>query len=60
VRLGARNINEHFKFLETPCGISTRPKISGGDDAAEPNSIWMAAIFNSSDFQCGGTIIHMR
>ncbi|EDX07489.1 prostasin [Drosophila simulans] len=48
------------QFIETPCGISTSPNINGGHNAAEKKSIWMAAIFNSSHFQCGGTIIHTR
>ncbi|XP_043643294.1 prostasin [Drosophila teissieri] len=47
-------------FLEYPCGRAPILKINGGEDANAKYATWMAAIFNSTIFQCGGTIIHRR
>ncbi|EDW92152.2 acrosin [Drosophila yakuba] len=52
--------NVNSKFLEYPCGMAPTAKINGGEDANAKYSVWMAAIFNSTYLQCGGTIIHKR
>ncbi|XP_016994493.3 vitamin K-dependent protein C [Drosophila takahashii] len=50
----------YSQFLEEPCGTTVGPRINNGQDAKINSSIWMAAIFNLTHFQCGGTLIHFR
>ncbi|KAH8333983.1 hypothetical protein KR059_005092, partial [Drosophila kikkawai] len=48
------------QMLEDDCISSLVSRIINGDNAEWEAAAWMAAIFNTKRFLCGGTVIHRR
>ncbi|XP_037716896.1 serine protease 52 [Drosophila subpulchrella] len=49
----------HSNFLDDSCGTSLLvPKIYRGKNAKPQATRWMASVFYSTQFVCGGTLIH--
>ncbi|XP_052838676.1 serine protease 30 isoform X1 [Drosophila gunungcola] len=46
------------RLLENNCGSAVGVRIVGGIDASEAAAVHMAAIYNKTQFLCGGTLIH--